>query len=119
MGDFGDVIFVSPLAEYWVLGILMIVGIVLCSLLFVIAALLHGGEVMERRGAMLSGQTYLVLTAMMQLSLAEDRLLAQVAGFLVFALGIASIILRKNNFRAARYCIALGATVAACGVLLF
>lgn len=109
----------GPFAETPFLGIVLLLGVVLCSLLCVAAALLHEGETLQRSSVMLISQIYLVLTALLQLSVAGDSVVAQVAGFLVFALGIAPVFFRKNNFRAARYCIAVGAVVAACAILLF
>lgn len=109
----------GPFAEAPFMGIVLLLGVVLCSLLCVAAALLHGGETLQRSSVMLISQIYLVLTALLQLSVAEDSIVAQVAGFLVFALGVAPVFFRKNNFRAARYCIAVGAVMAACAILLF
>ena len=109
----------GPFAEAPFLAIVMLLGVMLCSLLCVMAALLHGGETLQRSSVMLISQVYLVLTALLQLSVAGDRIVAQVAGVLVFALGVAPGFFRKNNFRAARYCIAVGSVVAACAILLF
>ncbi len=107
----------GPLAEHPILLILLLVVIVVYSLLCVEAALLWEGEMLKHSGMMLTCQLYLVMTAFLQLSI-TGTVASQVVGFLMFALGIASLFFRKNNFRAARYCIAAGATVAACGVLL-
>ncbi len=98
--------------------LLLVVGVTLCSLLCVAAALRNGGEVLERPVLLLLCQFYLVLVALMQLYAAGGAVMGQVAGFLIFGLAIGSIFFRKNNFRATRYCIALGATLAAC-VMLF
>ena len=48
-----------------------------------------------------------MLAALLQLYGAGSRIVGQVAGFLVLALGIAPIFFRKNNFRAARFMDAL------------
>lgn len=113
------VITTGAFAEHPILGLAMVLGIVLCSLLCVMAALRNGGVYLERQSILLLCQVYLVLAALLQLYGAGSRIVGQVAGFLVLALGIAPIFFRKNNFRAARYCIALGATIAACAELLF
>lgn len=114
-----SVIATGAFAEHPMLGLAMVLGIVLCSLLCVMAALRNGGVYLERQSVLLLCQVYLVLAALLQLYGAGNSIVGQVAGFLVLALGIAPIFFRKNNFRAARYCIALGATIAACAELLF
>ena len=49
--------------------LLLVVGVTLCSLLCVAAALRNGGEVLERPVLLLLCQFYLVLVAFMQLML--------------------------------------------------
>lgn len=98
--------------------LLLLVGILLCSLLCVVAAFRNRGEVLQQPVVMILCQFYLILAAFLQLFSAGSVIISQVAGFLVLALGIASIFFRKNNFDAARYCIAIGAALAACALLL-
>ena len=49
------------------LGLAMVLGIVLCSLLCVMAALRNGGVYLERQSILLLCQVYLVLAALLQL----------------------------------------------------
>ena len=109
----------GPFAEAPFLAIVMLLGVMLCSLLCVMAALLHGGETLQRSSVMLISQVYLVLTALLQLFVAGVRFVPHVAVFLVFALGVAPVFFHKNNLHSARYCIAVGSVVAACAILLF
>ena len=97
----------------------MVFGVVLCSLLCVVAALRNNGEVLQKTSLMLACQAYIMLTALMHLGTAPEIIISQVLGFVTLALGIAPIIFKKSSFRGARYCIALGALLAACTILLF
>lgn len=99
------------------LSLLLVFGVVLCSLLCVFAALRNGGEVLQGMLPMLLCQFYLMVTAMLYLTAAADGFLSQVIGFMVFALGAAPSALKKKSFQGARYCIALGATLIACAML--
>lgn len=98
--------------------LLLLVGVLLCSLLCVAAVFRNRGEILEKPVALFLCQIYLVLAALLQVASAGSNIISQVAGFLVLALGIASIFFRKSNFDAARYCIAFGAALAACALFL-
>lgn len=99
------------------LSLLLIFGVVLCSLLCVFAALRNSGEVLQGMLPMLLCQFYLMVTAMIYLAAVADGFLPQVLGFVIFALGAAPSAMKKKSFQGARYCIALGATLAACAML--
>lgn len=98
--------------------LLLLVGVLLCSLLCVVAAFRNQGEILQKPAALFLCQIYLVLAALLQVASAGSDIISQVAGFLVLALGIASIFFRRNSFDASRYCIAFGAALAACALLL-
>lgn len=95
----------------------MVFGVVLCSLLCVFASLRNGGEVLQNTVPMLLCQFYLMVTALLYLTTAADGFLLQVTGFIIFTLGVAPAAMKKKSFQGARYCIALGATLAACAML--
>lgn len=99
--------------------LLLTLGVMLCSLLCVFAALRNNGEILQKTALMLACQAYIMLTALMHLGTAPETIISQVMGFVTLALGIAPIIFKKSSFRGARYCIALGAMLAACTILLF
>lgn len=101
------------------LGVVLLLGVLLCSLLCVAAGFYHGGEVLYRPVIMTVCQIYLVLVALLQVSGAGGAIISQVAGFVTAGFGVAPAFFRKNNFNAARYCIAVGGAVAACAILLF
>jgi len=98
---------------------LLLVGILLCSLLCLAVAFYNGGELLERQWVLLLCELYLVLAALVQLKSAGAAMIPQIMGFLVLALGILPVFFRKTNFDMARYSVALGATLAACALLLF
>ncbi len=93
-------------------------GIVLWSLLCVMAALRNGGKSLEKPLLILSCQFFLVMAGLFQVAIAET-MISRLMGIVVFAISIFSIILRRENFQHARYCIAIGAALAACSILLF
>ena len=96
----------------------IMMGIVLWSLLCVMAALRNNGKALEKQLLMLACQFFLVVAALFQCAVAET-VIAQVMGFVIFGLAIASIFFRREIFQGSRYCIALGAVLAAVSMLLF
>lgn len=97
---------------------LITAGIVLWSLMCVMAALRNGGKSLEKPLLILSCQFFLVMAGLFQVAIAET-MFSRLLGVVVFAIAIFSIFLRRENFQHARYCIAFGAVLAACAVLLF
>lgn len=98
--------------------LLLVFGIILCSLLCIFAALRNGGEILQNTSLMLLCQAFLLLAAMIQLGITENTLFSRVVAMIVFALGVAPIVLKKKSFQGARYCIAGGAFLAACMLFL-
>ena len=92
-------------------------GVVLCSLLCVFASLRNGGEILNDIVPLLLCQFYIMVAALFYLAVLADGFLPRTLGMIIFALGAAPLILRKNSFQGARYCIALGATLTACALL--
>lgn len=97
---------------------LITLGIVLWSLLCVLAALRNGGKALEKSLMMFACQFFLVMAAFFQFAVAEN-MISRMMGIVVFAIAVFSIFLRRENFQASRYCIAIGAVLATCAVLLF
>ena len=94
-------------------------GIMFCSILCAFAALRNQGEVLEKTVLLLACQAYIILTALLHLATSPATIPSQVMGMVTVALGVAPIILKKNTFQGARYCVALGALLAAVTMLLF
>lgn len=97
---------------------LITLGIVLWSLLCVMAALRNGGKSLEKPLMILACQFFLVMAALFQVAIAES-MISRLMGVVVFTAAIISIFLRRDNFQLSRYCIAIGAVLATCAVLLF
>ena len=68
------VITTGAFAEHPILGLAMVLGIVLCSLLCVMVALRNGGVYLERQSILLLCQVYLVLAALLQNCRSSGRL---------------------------------------------
>lgn len=98
--------------------LLLLAGILLCSLLCVAAAFRNGGAVLQRQPIMLLCQIYLVLVGLLQVYSAGGSIVSQTAGFVVMGIGIAPTFFYRAYFDAARYCIGFGATIAAAVILL-
>jgi len=97
---------------------LVTLGIVLWSLLCVMAALRNGGKSLEKTLLMFACQFFLVMASFFQIAIAET-IISRLMGVAVFAAAIISIFMRRDNFQLSRYCIAVGAVLATCAVLLF
>ena len=98
---------------------LLMFGVMLCSLLCVFAALRNGGEVLESTPMMLLCQAFLLMAGMIQLAIGGSGFFSRVLAMVVFALGVAPIVIKKKSFQGARYCVAGGALLAALMLLLF
>ncbi len=109
-----DTVFFAATDGTWML---ITGGVVLCSLLCVFAALRNGGDVLQNMIPMLLCQFYLMVAALLYLTFMADGFFARTLGFVIFVLGAAPAALKKTSFQGARYCIALGATLAACAML--
>ncbi|MBQ2777147.1 MAG: hypothetical protein IJF50_06560 [Peptococcaceae bacterium] len=97
--------------------ILIAGGIVLCSLLCVFASLRNGGEILNNMIPMLLCQFYIMVAALLYLTVLADGFLPRTLGMIIFVLGAAPAALKKASFQGARYCIALGATLLACAMM--
>ena len=89
------------------------IGIMICSLLCILGALRENGKMFENTYIMLFCQFYLLSIAMIQLTNATGSVVHQVIGFVLLALGVVPIVLKKASFQGARYCLALGGVVTA------
>lgn len=92
---------------------LLAVGIMLCSVVCVMLALLKNGAALEKNIYLVFCQLYILSIALVQMNNAGRSVVAQVLGFVLFALGVAPMLLKKNSFQGARYCVAFGALLAA------
>lgn len=108
---------IEALLQDEALVFIITLGIVLWSLLCVMAALRDGGKSLEKPLLLLACQFFLVMAAFFQIAVAEN-ILSRLLGVAVFAIAVISIFLRRENFQDARYCIAGGAVLAVCAVLL-
>ena len=89
---------------------LVTLGIVLWSLLCVMAALRNGGKSLEKALLMFACQFFLVMASFFQIAIAET-IISRLMGVAIFAAAIISIFMRRDNFQLARYCIAAGAVL--------
>jgi hypothetical protein len=99
-------------------AILITGGIMLCSLLCVFASLRNRGEVLENTVPMLLCQFYIMVASLLYLAVLADGVMTRTLGMVALVLGAAPIVLKKSSFQGARYCIALGATLIACAMML-
>ena len=94
------------------------IGIVLWSLLCVMAAMRNDGKVLKNLAMMLACQFFLVMVGLFIITVTET-ILFRMIGMAIFAIAIISTIMRRENFQNARYCIVIGALLATFTLLLF
>ena len=98
--------------------ILLALGVMMCSIVCVMLALLKNGSALEKTVYLVFCQLYILSVALIQINNAAGSIVGQVVGFMLLVLGIAPMILKKTSFQAARYCIALGALLAAMAMFI-
>ena len=92
-------------------------GIVIWSLLSVVAAMRNNGDMLKNFAMMLACQFYLIMAGLVIFA-ATGGILPRMVGMAIVVVAIISSIMRKNNFLYARYCIVIGALLAAFALLL-
>ena len=97
---------------------ILAIGIMFCSLICVVGALRNEGKMFEKIYVMLFCQFYILSIAMIQLTTAMGSVVQQVIGFVLLALGVAPIVVKKASFQAARYCIVLGGLLAVVAIFV-
>ena len=93
-------------------------GIVLWSLLCVMAAMQNGGKVLEKLFMMVACQMFLIMAGLFIFA-AAGSIVSRMIGMAIFVIAIISTIMRRENFMYARYCIVIGALLATSTLLLF
>ena len=59
-----------------------------------------------------------MVASLLYLAVLADGVMTRTVGMVALVLGAAPIVLKKSSFQGARYCIALGATLNACAMML-
>jgi hypothetical protein len=67
---------------------------------------------------MLLCQFYIMVASLLYLAVLADGVMTRTLGMVALVLGAAPVVLKKSSFQGARYCIALGATLIACAMML-
>lgn len=93
-------------------------GIVLWSLLCVMAAMRNNGDALNNIVMLLACQFFLAIVGLFILTIAQTVLFRMI-GMAICAIAIIATIMRRDNFRNTRYCIVAGALLATGSLLLF